>query len=182
MTAPACASPLSFETLVDYWMGALDPELAEHAEEHLFTCGSCTDVSVRTAALLRALRSLVPAVVSATWLDRLVQEGARIRTTNVQPDVGVTVAFSPEVDLLVHRLKADLSHVDRVDCEVLDASGTPLLTVDHVPFQRDEVLIACQRHYADQYPPDIRFRVSARSADGTRTIREYRVFHEAERR
>src|SRR5262249_41024582 len=140
--------------------------------------------SARAAALLGALRSLVPPVVSGTWVEQLVRRGASIRTTEVQPDVPVTVAFTPEVDLLVHRLWGDLSRADRVDCEVLDANGARLLTVDHVPFDRQHghVLIACQRHYADEYPPDIRFRISALAADGTRTIREYRVFHDAERR
>jgi anti-sigma factor RsiW len=183
MTTPACSSPLPFETLVDYWMGDLDREASERAEEHLFTCAACTDASARTAALLGALRSLVPPVVSGTWVEQLVRRGAHIRTTDVQPGVRVTVAFSPGVDLLVHRLQGDLSRADRVDCEVLDASGTRLLTLDHVPFdrQRGQVLIACQRHYIDQYPPDICFRISALAADGTRTIREYRVFHDAER-
>jgi hypothetical protein len=149
----------------------------------VFACSACADGWARAAALVRALRSLVPPVVSAEQLDRLLRAGVRIRATDVPPSRSVTVAFSPGVDLLIHRLHGDLSRAERVDCEVLDGRGTRLLACEHVPFDREhgEVLIACQRHYVSQYAPDIRFRISAVDAEGRRTSRDYEVFHDAER-
>jgi len=183
MTAHACRTPPSFADLADYWTDDLDPERSRSVEDHLFDCASCADRAGRVAALVRALRAVIPPVVSPERLAALQQAGVRIRATEVQPGARVTVAFSPDVDLLVHRLKADLGRAFWVDCDVLDASGAPIFALEHVPVDRDagEVLIACQRHYVDQYAADVRFRVAAVDADGTITTREYRVFHEAER-
>jgi len=183
MTTRACRSPVSFADLADYWTDDLDPERSRHVEDHLFDCASCADRTARVAELVRALRAIVPPVVSRDRLARLEHDGVRVRTTEVQPGARVTVAFSPDVDLLVHRLKADLTHAFWVDCDVLDANGARLLGLEQVPFDREagEVLIACQRHYMAEYPPDVCFRVSAVDTDGTLTTREYRVFHDAER-
>ncbi len=183
MTTRACRSSLSFADLADYWTEDLDPDGERRVEDHLFDCAACAGRAGRVAGLVRTLRALVPAVVSSRRLSELQHAGVRVRETEVQPGTQVTVAFAPGVDLLVHRLKGDLRHAFWVDCDVLDGSGTRLMGLEHVPFERatGEVLIACQRHYLAEYPPDVCFRVSIVDADGTLSTREYRVFHEAER-
>jgi len=183
MTTRACRSPLSFAELADYWTDDLDADGSRRVEDHLFACASCAERTARAAELVRALRDVVPAVLSGERLRALADRGVRVRETEVPPDTQVTVAFAPGVDLLIHRLKGDLSHAFWVDCDVLDGRGTPLLSLEHVPVDRaaGEVLIACQRHYLAEYPPDIRFRLSVVDTNGAIATREYRVFHEAER-
>jgi len=183
MSTRACRTPSSFADLADYWTDDLDAERSRRVEDHLFDCAACADRAGRVVALTHALREVIPPVVSPERLARLREGGVRVRTTEVQPGRPVTVAFSPDVDLLVHRLKADLGRAFWIDCAVLDADGTPIFDLEHVPFDREagEVLIACQRHYVAQYAADVRFRVAAVDADGTITTREYRVLHDAER-
>jgi hypothetical protein len=170
--------PLSFETLADYWAGALPAPEQEAVEEHLFSCQSCTERSARMASLQQALRTLMPAVISAARLDGLVGGGTRIRTTDVAAGATVQVVFSREVDLLIHRLQLALPDATGVDCEVVDGTGGQLFFLERVPFDaaRGEVLIACQRHYAD-LGADVRFRLTAADAAGARHVREYRVLH-----
>jgi hypothetical protein len=173
-----CAAPLSFDTLVDYWTDGLTAAQQETVEEHLFACPSCTERSARLASLQEGLRSVIPPIVSSARLDRLVASGARVRTTDVPAGGTVTVVFSRDLDLLVHRLRLDLPDATRVDCEVVDAAGSRLWLLEGVPFDpaRGEVLIACQRHY-EPNGTDIRFRLTAADAGGAHHVREYLVLH-----
>jgi hypothetical protein len=177
MTDP-CAAPLSFETLADYWTGALALARQDEVEEHLFACPSCGERSARLASLQQALASVIPPIVSSARLDRLVADGARVRTTDVPPGATVKVVFSRDLDLLVHRLRLELPDATRVDCEVIDGAGSRLWLLEGVPFDsaRGEVLIACQRHYAPN-GTDIRFRLTAADTAGAQHVREYLVLH-----
>jgi hypothetical protein len=174
-----CASPLSFETLADYWSGDLPAAAQDIVEEHLFCCLLCTDLSARLAALQRALGSLIPPIVTRARLDRLVRAGTRVRSTEVAAGATVTVVFSRDVDLLVHRLHVDLPDAAQIDCEISSGDGPRLFLFERIPFDpaRGEVLIACQRHYAGLGPPDVRFRLTAADAAGVRHVRDYTVLH-----
>jgi hypothetical protein len=169
---------LPHDTLLGYWSGHLETSASEMVEEHLFSCPACTARSAGIAAIVNALRTAIPPVLSSERLGQLVRAGARVRTTDVPPGATVTVEFSSGVDLLVHRLQADLSAARQVDCQILKADGTALLLLEHVPFDSDQgaVLIACQRHYAPM-GPDILFRVTAHEAAGARQVGEYTVVH-----
>jgi hypothetical protein len=70
------------------------------------------------------LRERIPWVISRRQYDRLVEGGTRIRLTPV--DLGRTprARFTPEIDLLVHTLRGDLSRADRVDIDVFSPDRT----------------------------------------------------------
>ncbi len=171
--------PVSVDTLAAYWSGDLAEDRQDALEEHLFACAACSARSGRMAAVVQLLRATIPPVVSAARVERMAAQGVRLRTTEVPPGAAVTVVFSREVDLLVHRLRADLADAQRVDCEVCGGDGTRLFLLEQVPFdrQRGEVLIACQRHYADLGPPDILFRVTAHAADRPARVSDHTVLH-----
>ena len=50
---------------------------------------------------------------------------------------------------------------------------------ENVPFdaERGEVLVACQSHFADLFPPDIVFSVELVSADQQEEVARYTVLH-----
>jgi hypothetical protein len=175
----SCTSPLPFETLVDYWSRVLGEDDTAAVDEHLFGCAECTERSGQVAALVRTLARMLPPVISRPRLEQLLQDGARIRHTPVEPDERVTVVFSPGVDYLVHHLRAPLSDVRRVDCQVVSPDGRTIYDHSHVPFDRErgEVLIACQRHYVQSGDVDTRFCVTSFDETGASRVREYGVFH-----
>ncbi|HEY0708281.1 MAG TPA: hypothetical protein VGG33_15860, partial [Polyangia bacterium] len=142
MTASTCTTPTPFETLVALWCGELSAEAAEALEAHLFSCDLCAEASDRLGALIEGLRGFIPPVISHAHRDRLAAGGMRLRVTPVEPGIDVDVFFAPELDLLVHALKADLSRAERVDVELLDPAGVARLQLERVPFdpERGEVL------------------------------------------
>jgi hypothetical protein len=181
-TTSPCATPTPFETLVALWCGELPAEEAEALEEHLFACDACADASARLGVLVAGLRGFIPPVISHAHRDRLAASGVRLRVTPVEPGVDVEVFFAPEFDLLVHALKGDLAHADRVDIVLLDPAGIPRLEFEHVPFDRQtgEVLVACQRHYETlgAVPGDPRFSVHAYEGGVRRQVGSYFVRHQ----
>jgi Putative zinc-finger len=175
----SCPSPLSFETLTDYWAKTLSAQDAAAVDEHLFGCGHCTDRSGQVAALVRALARTLPVVISRGRLEQLEQQGARLRHTPVEPGERATVVFAAGVDYLIHHLRAPLSDVRRVDCQLLSRDGLLIAEHAHLPFDRErgEVIIACQRHYLAVGGPDTLFRVTTFDQTGASLVREYGVFH-----
>lgn len=156
-----CAQPLAFETLVALWAGDLDEVTAAHAEAHLFACDACAAASERLAVLIDGLRAALPPVISHAHRDRLRAAGVRVVETVVDPGVVAQARFTPEVDLLVHVLRADVARAERVDLELVTPTGATFVELPHVPFDRarGEVLVACQRHYERFSDPTFRVHV-----------------------
>jgi hypothetical protein len=173
-----CASPLPFETLVDYWSRALSDEEIAAAEEHLFGCAACTDRSGQVAALVRSLGRMLPPVLSPQRLEQLLAAGAQVRHTPVDPDVTATAVFSPGIDYLIHHLRAPLSDVRRVDCKIVSGDGHLISDFRHAAFDREkgEVIIACQRHYL-VHGLETRFEVTTFHDTGASHVRHYGVMH-----
>ncbi|MBA3452868.1 MAG: hypothetical protein H0T42_07245 [Deltaproteobacteria bacterium] len=173
------ACPIPFETLTALWAGELAPELATPVEEHVFGCDRCSATSERLGELVQGLRELLPPVISHALRDRLVARGLRVKTTTVDVGVQAHARFTPDVDLLIHVLRGDLSRADRVDVELVDPTGHPHVEMVHVPFdpQTGEVLIACQRHY-EQFPFEPGFRVHVFEQGTTVRVCDYAVHHQ----
>jgi hypothetical protein len=88
-------------------------------------------------------------------VESLRARGYIVEDNVVLPDVRNHVTFTKQ-DFIIHRLRglslAEAQHVSvRVEAE---ESGEVLVDLPSVPFERDEVLIACQRHFAS-FPPNI---------------------------
>jgi anti-sigma factor RsiW len=163
----SCANAPAWATLVDYWAGDLDPAASSALEEHLFSCGPCSEAAARVAAVTEAVRAALPPVVLRAHVDRLRARGANVRENAFAPGVRCEVEFSPDTDLLVHRLTGlDLHDAAQVRLRVTsEATGLLINALEDVPFDpaEGEVLIACQRHYA-VYPADTVFSVSIQPA------------------
>jgi hypothetical protein len=174
----------SYEKLVALWAGELDESEATTIDEHLFGCDACAGVTARIGELVGALRERLPFVISHAHRDRLAAAGTRILVTNVEPapDRKATkrARFTPDVDLLVHALRCDLSQADRVDVTVASPTGSPSYLLEAVPFDRDkgEILIACARHYEPMFlAGDPIFSVQTVEAGKRRLVGDYVVEH-----
>jgi hypothetical protein len=174
-----CAKPIPFETLVALSTGDLPPDEAATLEEHIFSCDDCAAASDRLTQLVGGVRELIPPVLSHALRDRLVAKGTRVHHTAVEASIPARARFAPDIDLLVHVLRADLSRVDRVDVELVRPEGVVWLRFEHVPFdaKTGEVLIACQRHF-EAMGHDPIFRVHALESGEQRSVGDYFVYHE----
>lgn len=168
------------ETLVAWWARELRETEASSVDEHLFACDGCAAASERLARVVASLRTMIPFVISHAHRDRLVASGTRVRTTALEPSVTKPARFTPDVDLIVLALRADISSADRVDVEIVSPTGTPRYTLEDVPFDRanGEVLIACQRHFEGMFPGDPIFSVHAVEAGKRRVVGDYVARHE----
>ncbi len=181
---PGCPRPLELPTLADYWFGDLPGPEAEAAEEHLFACAGCSERLRALADLGEGVRTLarrgaVPTVVTPSFLETAARAGLRVREYAVAPGGRVACTVTPEDDLLVSRLRADLTGVSRLDV-LGHAEGEPESRVSDVPFSPEagEVIMA-------QAMPRMRglgrtvvhFRLVAREGDGERVLGDYVFDH-----
>jgi Putative zinc-finger len=169
----------STERLADYLAGFLEELEVEELEEHLFSCEDCAIESGKLASLAAAIRDAVPPVLSAGRFGELEREGRIAAVNSMAPGQTAEVRYPPGDKLLVHRLGgSDLRMARRVDVALLDLQGRSLSRFDDVPFDsvQGEILVACQRHYADLFPHDTVFRVEVVLGD-RREESIYTVLH-----
>lgn len=171
--------PVGFETLAAWWTGELAGDEAARVEEHLFACDACAGASERFARLAGGLREHLPPIISPAQRERLLAQGTRIRVTPVDAGVDATAVFAPDLDLLVHALRADLSRARRVDVEIVMQGWSEPLLCEGVPFdaKAGEVLVCCQRHFQHMSPADPLFRVHVVESGERRLIGDYFVRH-----
>jgi len=169
---------ISDEQLVAYWAGDLVGDERDALEDHLFACDRCAAANDELAPLVEALRETVPFVISHGQCERMRARGVRVQVTDVVPDVHASIRFTPEVDLHVFALRAELGRADRVDVTIFSPTGEVGAVYEHVPFDASsgEVLIACQRHYEGMFSGDPVFRVEVTEA-GARRDADYVVEH-----
>jgi hypothetical protein len=148
MSLLCCSAPVSFANLVDYWLGEIPGLEEEQLEEHLLGCEDCSHRLQGIAELadgVRALarRGVIPAIVSAPLLERLIKEGLKVRQYRVEPHGSVNCTVAPEDDLLVSRLQASFAGVARVDLVLVDVLQPGEIRLCEIPFNPggDEVLV-----------------------------------------
>ena len=148
----SCASPLSWETLVDWWAGDLHEASATAVEEHLLGCEACSGVATRVAATAEALRTMVPPVLGLERLQALARAGIRIVENPIAPGHTSEFHFPRNADLAVHVLGGlALGAGARVEVTLRSlAVGNVLGHFEDVPFdaRRGAIYLACQRDYA----------------------------------
>ena len=177
----SCRAPLSSEEILDYLSDALGESDEERVESHLFRCADCSSEAEWLAGLVASVAVAVPPVLAPSRLAALEREG-RIGAINpMSPGQTAKVSYPESGRLLLHRLGgADLSGARRIDLDLSTSSGETFWHLEDVPFDpaRGEVLVACQRHFADLFPPDIVFRVEVVSGDGHQEVARYTVHHQ----
>jgi anti-sigma factor RsiW len=164
--------------LEDYLLGTLPALEEERLEGHLFACAICSAMAEQVAGLALAIRGAVPPILARSRFEALEREGRISQVTTLDPGQAIEVVFPPADRLLVHRLRAgDLATADHVDVSVRSMSGETVTRFEGVPFDagRGEVLVACQRHFAELFPLDIVLTVEV-SRPATRVC-EYTVRH-----
>jgi hypothetical protein len=148
----SCASPLSWETLVDWWSGDLDETAGSAVEEHVLSCDVCAGVASRVSATAESLRTMIPPVLKPERLERLARAGVRILENPIAPGQTSDFHFPRNVELAVHVLGGlALGTGARVEVTLRSLStGNVLGHVEDAPFdvRRGAVYLACQRDYA----------------------------------
>lgn len=174
--------PISFETLVDLWAGELSGTELDRLEEHLFSCDTCAITSDQIARLVGTMHELIFPVLTRAQIEQLVARGLHVDEVPVVQARGHVARFTPEVDVIVLAMRADVRDAQRVDLEFLDPAGTMHLQFLNVPFDasRGEVLVACQRHY-QQYQGAMTdepwFRLVAHIGGERREVARYAIKH-----
>ncbi|HTQ06780.1 MAG TPA: zf-HC2 domain-containing protein [Polyangiaceae bacterium] len=171
--------PIPHELLVRYWARDLPEAEVDAIDEHLFGCDACFEASSRVAALARALTDVIPPIAIDRDLELAQGRGLRQASNDFLPGVPKEAWLRPGTDLLVHRLRLELEDVERVSVDVLLPNGTALLSFADAPFDRSSgaVLIACRRHFVEQFPPDVDFVVHCQDRSGHESVTKYTVLH-----
>jgi hypothetical protein len=182
--------PITYDSLIALTSNdsELDESAAAAVEDHAFACDRCSTAWTKLASIAYVLRETIPMVISHAHRERLIERGKRISITEVPVGVDTPARFSPELDLMVFALKADLTHVERLRVDIVSPDGSKRFIEEDVPFDRErgEVLIACQRHFEGMFESDPTFEVHAmmmmRDAGGDkeeapRRLASYRVLH-----
>ncbi len=149
------AHPIDATVLSDYWLAALSGPEEEAVEEHLLGCDECGARLREVIALAEGVRRLALAgnlrmVVSDAFLQRVAEDGLRIREYVPPPGGSVQCTVKAEDDLLVVRLAASLAGAARVDLCVCDERGVEQVRFPDIPFHSGAGRISYQESIAAQ--------------------------------
>ena len=184
--AVSCANPIDAAVLADYWLGTLPGGEEESVEEHLLSCDFCGAQLRELIAVAEGVRNLARQgsllmVVSEVLLNRVAQQGLRIREYTPPPGGSIACTVTAEDDFLIGRLTADLSQARRVDLCVCDEHGTERLRLADIPFQSGAGSVAFQQSitYAKAAPSEtvIARLVTLDDAGGEHLLGEYTFNH-----
>jgi anti-sigma factor RsiW len=179
MTAP-CASPVPAERLLEYLLGELRTDAEDQLEAHLFACAPCAAEAESLAGLAGAIHRAITPILTRSRLETLESAGLVERENVMRPGEVAQVLYPAPGKALVLRLGgAELAQARRLDVEMRTRAGEAVGRLDDVPFDasRGEVLVACQRHFAERFPRDLVFVLEVVSADERRPVAEYTVLH-----
>jgi hypothetical protein len=179
-----CATPLTDEALLAWWAGELPLPEQERLEEHLLSCDDCSRRGHTLAAVAQGVQGLVragelPAVVLPAVVERWRSEGRRIREYRVRPGGGVQCTVSPDDDVVLSRLRAELGGVGRLDL-VIRVDDGPEERLSDLPFDStaDELIFAPSAVALRAMPAHVqRMRLLAVEEEDERVLGEYTFHH-----
>jgi hypothetical protein len=181
-----CTTPIDAAILADYWLAALPQSEEEALEEHLFGCAECEARLRDVISLAEAVRDLTRQgsllmVVSDSLIERIAEEGLRVREYAPPIRGSVACTVTAEDDLLIGRLTADLSGASRIDLSFCDERGTERLRLADIPFNSAAGCVAFQQSitYPKAAPSEtmIARLVALDEAGGERLLGEYTFHH-----
>ena len=184
MIAHACNTPIGFSTLVDYWFGELDEADEARIEEHLLGCGGCAERLEELAAIASGVRALVRegsahAVVSAAFVEQLLEDGLRLREYRLPPNGSVNCTILPDDDIVVTRLAASLEGVQRLDLVLHGGEGEPN-RIQNIPFDaadKEVVVLPSAKRLRTLPKCKQIIQLVAVDAGGERVIADYTFNH-----
>jgi hypothetical protein len=140
--AATCQTPIDAVVLADYWLALLPHSQEDRVEEHLLECNACGDRLRGIIQLSEALRRLARSgalrvVVGQALITNAVESGRQVRQYDFAPGQTVACTIAADDDLLVARLAADLSGVNRVDLSFCDPQGIERQRLTDIPVRTD---------------------------------------------
>jgi hypothetical protein len=186
VTSPTCAAPIVDRMLLEYWLGERDEAADPRIDEHLFGCEACSQRLATIVALADGIRSAfrngaMRAFVTDAFVKGAAAQGTRVREYRVPRNGSVTCSVVPEDELLVSRLEAPLTDVDRLDV-IAYLNDVETDVFRDVPFDaaRGEVVLTPKIAHIRTMPSHRRrFRLVAVDESGERVIGEYTFNHTA---
>jgi len=180
----ACERPLSEDVLLAWWAGDLRPREEEDLEAHLFSCTECAQRGHEVPAIGDGVQALVREGEVSTALlpvvvERLERDGLRIREYRLQPGGSIQCTVSPEDDVILSRLGADLDGVSRLDLTLRVDDGPEQRLAD-LPFDAaaNELIFAPSADWLRGLPAHVqRARLLAVGPDGETLLGEYAFHH-----
>jgi len=178
--------PIDATVLADYWLAALPGPEEDAVDEHLLGCDECGARLREVIALADGIRQLARGgslrlVVSEVFLQRVQEDGLRVREHVPPPGGSVQCTVHAEDDLLIVRLAASVSGAARVDLCVCDEHGVERARYRDIPVHADAGSIAYQESIvAQKAAPSytlIARLVAFDDAGGERLIGEYTFHH-----
>ena len=176
----ACEHGVTAESWIDFFACDLDEETGRRLEQLIFECSRCAADAERWGAIAGAATLAIPPVISTETFRTLRARGELLSENPMQPGEDRRASFPEGGRLLIHRLQGvALESADRVNLALSTPSGSPLARFEDVPFDRDagEVLVACQRHFGESFPPEIVFEIERCVADQAEVVAAYTVDH-----
>jgi hypothetical protein len=127
MTSDLTTCP-SFAELADYWTSDTLPADVERIEAHVFACAKCADLLADAERLTAGIRGVAQdgafqAFVSDSLLNQLARDGVRVRTYTLDPGETIRCSAWSDDEVVVARLRANLTGVTAVDAEMRTDSG-----------------------------------------------------------
>jgi hypothetical protein len=185
MSRPTCAAPLDLATLLDYWLGDLTPAAEDAIEEHVMSCAICAARLDGLVALGAGIRRLaneggIWAVVPGAFVERLIDEGLRVRQYRLAPGGRVQCTVTASDDVVAARFAADLRGVTRVDLVQCDAEGREAHRINDIPLtaSREEVVVIERIDRLRGLPASVeRVKLVTPDAGGERALGEYTFVH-----
>jgi hypothetical protein len=173
------------QTLLAYWLGETDAAQADAIDLHLLGCDPCGRTLDELVALAGAVRKafdqgLVHAFVSAPFVQRLVEEGRRVREYRLPHNGSVNCCAAPDDEVLVARLHAPLGDVQRVDAVLRLSIVDAEYRADDIPFDpaTGEILMVPKIAIVRGLPAHVlTVRLVAHAAGRERPLGEYRLNH-----
>lgn len=123
---------------------------------------------------------LVHAFVSAAFVQRLVDEGRRVREYRLAHNGSVNCSAAPDDEVLVARLHAPLANVERVDAVLCLSIADAEYLADDIPFDaaNGEILMMPKIAIVRGMPAHVvTVQLLAHTAGSVRPLGEYRLNH-----
>jgi hypothetical protein len=180
-----CATPLDAAVLADYWLGLLSQSEQDAIEEHFFSCEECSARLAEITALAAELRALanegsLRVIVSERFLERAAAEGMTIRQYAPPRGGRIDCTVTLKDDLLIGRLAADFSELQRIDLAICDGEGIERMRMTDIPFRPSQGTLLLHESItrAKAAPSEVMIaRIVAVDENGDRLIGEYTFDH-----
>ena len=178
---------LGLDTLLAWWLHETDAATTDAVDAHLIACDTCGEALDGLVALGDGVRAafkegLVGAVSTAPFVDRLVEQGVRVREYRLSHNGGVDCTVAPDDELLVaHLAVPSLADVERLDA-VMELSLDPGVEqrMEDVPFDAGatEIVYVPRLAWVKAAPANLhRVRLLAVSGDAITELGRYEFRH-----